>query len=51
MKIKHHGLRYAAITEALELTGGNLAAVRDFSYNRGNRAGEVAKLVATAVTV
>lgn len=63
VKIRPHGLRHAAITEALVLTNGNLAAVRDFSRhksydvlqhyddNRGNRAGEVAKLVAKAASV
>lgn len=63
IKTRPHGLRHAAITEALELTGGNLAAVRDFSRhrsyeilqhyddNRGNRGGEVAKLVAKAAAV
>lgn len=63
IKTRPHGLRHAAITEALELTGGNLAAVQDFSRhrsseilrryddNRGNRGGEVAKLVAKAAAV
>ena len=63
IKTGPHGLRHAAITEALELTNGNLAAVRDFSRhksyevlrhyddNRGNRAGEVAKLVAKAAAL
>lgn len=58
-----HGLRHAAITEALELTGGNLAAVRDFSRhksyevlrfyddNRNSRGAEVARLVATAAAL
>ena len=53
-----HGLRHAAITEALELTGGNVRAVAKFSRhadlrtlgfyddNRTDLAGEIAALVA-----
>lgn len=56
-----HGLRHAAITEALELTGGNLVAVQDYSRhaktetlrlyddNRKSRGAEVARMVAAAV--
>lgn len=63
LKTRPHGLRHAAITEALELTGGNLAAVQDFSRhrsseilrryddNREKRGAEVAKLVAKAASV
>lgn len=63
IKTRPHGLRHAAITEALELTGGNLAAVQDFSRhrsseilrryddNREKRGAEVAKLVAKAAAV
>jgi integrase/recombinase XerC len=58
-----HGLRHAAITEALELTGGNTAAVQDFSRhvktetlrlyddNRKSRGAEVARLVAAAAAL
>lgn len=53
-----HGLRHTAITRALELTGGNLPAVQDFSRhaktetlriyddNRNQRGGKVAQMVA-----
>lgn len=63
IRTRPHGLRHAAITEALELTGGNLAAVREFARhktyetlrfyddNRQNRGGEVARLVAAAAGV
>lgn len=56
-----HGLRHAAITEALELTGGNVRAVAKFSRhadlrtlgyyddNRTDLGGEIAKLVAESV--
>jgi integrase/recombinase XerC len=56
-----HGLRHAAITEALDLTGGNVRAVQRFSRhrdvrileryddNRRDLAGEVAKQVAASV--
>lgn len=62
IKTRPHGLRHAAITEALELTKGNLVSVRDFSRHqsfdvlrfyddaRGDRGGEVARLVAAAAT-
>jgi len=54
-----HGLRHTAITRALELTGGNLPAVQDFSRhantktlriyddNRNQRGGKVAQMVAS----
>lgn len=63
IRTRPHGLRHAAVTEALELTNGNLAAVRDFSRhknysvlqhyddNRQGRGAEVAKLVAKAAAV
>jgi integrase/recombinase XerC len=53
-----HGLRHGGITEALDLTGGNVRAVQRFSRhrdvrvlnlyddNRADLAGEVARLVA-----
>jgi integrase/recombinase XerC len=56
MKVWPHGLRHAAITEALDLTGGNVRAVQRFSRhrdvrvleryddNRRDLGGEVAKL-------
>jgi integrase/recombinase XerC len=56
-----HGLRHAAITEALDLTGGNVRAVQRFSRhrdvrvleryddNRTDLGGEVAKQVAASV--
>jgi len=56
--VRPHGLRHAAITEALEATGGNVRAVQKFSRHRDLRvltvyddsrtdmAGEVAALVA-----
>jgi integrase/recombinase XerC len=61
LKTRPHGLRHAAITEALELTGGNIRAVQRFSRhrdvrileryddNRNDLAGDVAKLVAGSV--
>jgi len=57
LRVRPHGLRHAAITEALELTGGNVRAVQRFSRhrdlrvltvyddNRSDLAGEVATLV------
>jgi integrase/recombinase XerC len=57
LRVRPHGLRHAAITEALELTGGNVRAVQRFSRhrdlrvltvyddNRADLAGEVASLV------
>lgn len=56
--VRPHGLRHAAITEALERTNGNVEAVQDFSGhadprvlmryndNRKDRAGEIAALIA-----
>ena len=61
LKVWPHGLRHAAITEALDLTGGNVRAVQRFSRhrdvrileryddNRRDLAGEVAKQVAASV--
>ena len=58
--VRPHGLRHAAITEALGLTRGDLRAVQRFSRhrdvrvvgryddNREDLAGEVARLVADA---
>lgn len=60
LRVRPHGLRHAAITEALELTGGNVRAVQRFSRhkdlrvltvyddNRADLAGEVATLVSGA---
>lgn len=60
LSVRPHGLRHASITEALELTGGNVRAVQRFSRhkdlrtltvyddNRQDLAGEVASLVAGA---
>jgi integrase len=60
-KVWPHGLRHAAITEALDLTGGNVWAVQRFSRhrdvrvleryddNRRDLGGEVAKQVAASV--
>jgi integrase/recombinase XerC len=57
-----HGLRHAAITEALEVTGGNVEAAQQFARHRDPRitiryndnrkdlAGEVARLVAARGT-
>lgn len=57
LRVRPHGLRHAAITEALELTGGNVRAVQRFSRhrdlrvltvyddNRADLAGKVASLV------
>ncbi len=61
LKVWPHGLRHAAITEALDLTGGNVRAVQRFSRhrdvrileryddNRRDLGGEVAKQVAAGV--
>ena len=61
LKVWPHGLRHAAITEALDLTGGNVRAVQRFSRhrdvrileryddNRRDLASEVAKQVAASV--
>ncbi len=58
LKVRPHGLRHAAITEALDLTGGDVRKVQRFSRhrdlrvlnryddNREDLAGEVARLVA-----
>ena len=60
LTVRPHGLRHAAITEALEKTGGNVRAVQRFSRhrdlrtlttyddNRADLAGDVAALVAGA---
>jgi integrase/recombinase XerC len=60
LTVRPHGIRHAAITEALEATGGNVRAVQRFSRhrdlrtltlyddNRTDLAGEVAALVAGA---
>ena len=56
-----HGIRHAAITEALDITGGDVRAVQKFSMhqniqtvtvydnNRQDFAGEVAKKIAESV--
>ena len=61
LTVRPHGLRHAAITEALELTGGDLRRVQRFSRhrdvrtvgryddNRQDLAGEVARQVAGTV--
>jgi integrase/recombinase XerC len=58
LTVRPHGVRHAAITEALEMTGGNVRAVQRFSRhrdlrtltvyddNRADLGGEVASLVA-----
>lgn len=58
LRVRPHGLRHAAITEALELTGGNVRAVQRFSRHKDLRvlcvyddarqdlAGEVSHLLA-----
>ena len=58
LKVRPHGLRHAAITEALDLTGGNVREVSRFSRHKDIRVlcqyddaridtgGEIAKLVA-----
>lgn len=60
LAVRPHGLRHAAITEALDATGGNVRVVQRFSRhakletllvyddNRQDLAGEVAQLVAAA---
>ena len=59
--VRPHGLRHAAITKALDLTGGNVRSVQKFSRhrnmqtlmvyddNRQNLAGTVSNLIAEAV--
>jgi len=59
--VRPHGLRHAAVTEALDATGGNVRAVQRFSRhkdlrvltlyddNRQDLGGEVARLVAARV--
>jgi integrase/recombinase XerC len=37
LKVRPHGLRHAAITEALELTGGNVRVVQKFSRHKDLR--------------
>lgn len=61
IKVRPHGLRHSAITEALEVTGGNIRAVARFSRhkniqtltvyddNRLDIGGDVARLVASRV--
>lgn len=61
LKVRPHGLRHAAITEALDRTGGDIRRVQRFSRhldlrvltryddNRTDLAGEVAALVAASV--
>jgi integrase/recombinase XerC len=61
LKVWPHGLRHAAITEALDLTGGNVRAVQKFSRhrdvrvieryddNRTDMAGQVARRLAASV--
>ena len=61
LKVWPHGLRHAAITEALDLTGGNVRAVQKFSRhrdvriieryddNRTDLAGQVARQLAATV--
>ncbi len=60
LKVTPHGLRHAAITDALDLSNGNLRAVQRFSRHRDPRVlsvyddnredlgGQVAALVAEA---
>src|SRR5262249_49357199 len=62
VKTRPHGLRHAAITVALDATGGNIRAVQRFSRhrdvrileryddNRTDLAGDVAKKVAASVS-
>ena len=61
LRVWPHGLRHAAITEALDLTGGNVRAVQKFSRHRDVRvieryddnrldlAGQVARQVAASI--
>jgi integrase/recombinase XerC len=61
VEVRPHGLRHAAITEALDATGGDVRAVQRFSRhsdlrtlmlyddNRSDLAGEVAKIVSKKV--
>ncbi len=61
LSVRPHGLRHAAITEALEVTGGDVRKVQRFSRHRDVRtvalyddnrrdiAGEVARIVAASV--
>jgi len=61
IKARPHGLRHAAITEALDLTNGNFREVQRYSRhkniqtvlayddNRQDKAGEIAKKVASSV--
>jgi integrase/recombinase XerC len=60
VQVRPHGLRHAAITEALDLTGGDVRSVRKFSRhakldtlmvyddNRTDLAGEIARRLAAA---
>jgi integrase/recombinase XerC len=61
LAVRPHGLRHAGITEALDLTGGNIRAVQKYSRhrdvrtlniyddNRTDLGGDVARLVASSV--
>lgn len=61
LRVSPHGLRHAAITEALDLTGGNVRAVQKFSRhrdvrvieryddNRTDLAGQIARQLAATV--
>ncbi|MEM2932468.1 MAG: tyrosine-type recombinase/integrase [Nitrososphaerota archaeon] len=63
IKTRPHGLRHAAITEALDLTGGNIRAVARFSRhrnlqtltvyddNRADLARDIARLVASCASL
>ena len=60
IQVRPHGLRHAATTEALDLTGGDVRSVRRFSRhakldtlmdyddNRADLAGEIARRLAAA---
>ena len=62
LEVRPHGLRHAAITQALDMTGGNLRSVQRFSRhrdvrvlqtyddNRTDLGGEVARLVSSAAS-